>query len=169
MLTTAQEIDVMRTTCGCPWDFQRSHRRAIHNEMIKHKKIAGVRLLPAEENSHVLLSSTFDSSFQKLREIKFIHGVKLTSEERKNDKSEFEEHKENEMIVALSISRSSAREISIRNLEHLISAHRQLALSPYFQRYLGCDTNSADAIHLHYFELAPVSATSCYTTMGGGD
>ncbi|KAJ0407682.1 hypothetical protein ATCC90586_001864 [Pythium insidiosum] len=64
-----------------------------------------------------------------------------------------------ELVLVVAVGKDAAGSGAAHEMEKLIMAYRELALSPYFQQYLGsCPSLSAEEEEFHCFEL--LSATS---------
>ncbi|KAF1782208.1 hypothetical protein GQ600_2975 [Phytophthora cactorum] len=111
-----------------------------------------------DESTDRVLKETFYPVLEQFREVQI--GMATFTYPKLRD----EDDKDPELAIAVMLRRQSASEGALAWLDNLVSAYRQLSLSPYVQQYLGTEDISGtkqeteDVTTRHYFEFVQVSS-----------
>ncbi|KAI9992963.1 hypothetical protein PInf_014906 [Phytophthora infestans] len=138
--------------CACPWKFQQENTKYLHVEDRRRARHQ-FRLHQCDESTDRVLKETFYPVLEQFREVQI--GMALFTYPKLKD----DDDKEAELAIAVMIRRQRVSEGALKWLNNLVSAYRQLSLSPYVQQYLGSEDISAtkqeleDVTTRHYFEF----------------
>ncbi|KAG6950680.1 hypothetical protein JG688_00014048 [Phytophthora aleatoria] len=142
---------------ACPWKFQQANARYLRVEE-RQRARHQFRLHQCDESTDRVLKETFYPVLEQFREVQI--GMATFTYPKLRD----EDDKDPELAIAVMLRRQSASEGALAWLDNLVSAYRQLSLSPYVQQYLGTEDISGtkqeteDVTTRHYFEFVQVSS-----------
>ncbi|ETI42914.1 hypothetical protein PPTG_13674 [Phytophthora nicotianae INRA-310] len=140
---------------ACPWKFQRANARYLRVEERQRAKHQ-FRLRHCDESTDRVLKETFFPVLEQFREVQI--GMATFTYPQLKD----EEDKDPEFAIAVMIRRQSTSGGALLWLDNLVSAYRQLSLSPYVQQYLGSEevSGTEDVTTRHYFEFVQARSLS---------
>ncbi|KAG6948534.1 hypothetical protein JG687_00015414 [Phytophthora cactorum] len=144
---------------ACPWKFQQANARYLRVEE-RQRARHQFRLHQCDESTDRVLKETFYPVLEQFREVQI--GMATFTYPKLRD----EDDKDPELAIAVMLRRQSASEGALAWLDNLVSAYRQLSLSPYVQQYLGTEDISGtkqeteDVTTRHYFEFVQARSLS---------
>jgi hypothetical protein len=159
--------DLRKLECGCPWKFQQANARYLRVEDRQRARYQ-FRLHQCDESADRVLKETFYPVLQQFCEVQVGMAMLYSRKQGGVD----EDDSDPELAVAVMVRRQSASEEALLWLDNLVSAYRQLSLSPYVQQYLGSEEVSGtkqealvlddDATTRYYFEFVQVRITVAF-------
>ncbi|GMF53481.1 unnamed protein product [Phytophthora fragariaefolia] len=145
---------------ACPWKFQHANARSLRVEDRQRVRYH-LQLHQCDGDTNRVLKETFYPVLLEFREVQV--GMAMLTTRKQND--QLEDERDPELAIAVMIRRQNASEEALVWLDNLVSAYRQLSLSPYVQQYLGSEDVTAtkqealileDVVTRHYFEFVQV-------------
>ncbi|KAJ8575340.1 hypothetical protein ON010_g3873 [Phytophthora cinnamomi] len=143
---------------ACPWKFQYANARNLRVEDRQRARYR-LRLHQCDESTDRVLKETFYPVLLQFREVQV--GMATLDSQTQNGGDE-DDAKDAELAIVVMVRRQSASEEALAWLDNLVSAYRQLSLSPYVQQYLGSEDVTGtkqealvmeDVTTRHYFEF----------------
>ncbi|KAE9006031.1 hypothetical protein PF010_g11977 [Phytophthora fragariae] len=157
--------DDVRPERACPWKFQHANARYLRVEDRQRARYQ-LQLHQCDENTDRVLKETFYPGLLGFREVQ-VGMATLVS--RKQNTGDDDEDNGAELAIVMMVRRQSASEEALLWLDSLVSAYRQLSLSPYVQQYLGSEDVAGtkqeamtmeDVTTRHYFEFVQARSLS---------
>lgn len=115
---------------ACPWRFQQSNSKCLRVEDRQRAQYQ-LQLHRCDESTDQVLKETFFPVLKKFREVQ-VGLATLASRRHESDKDP-------ELVIAVLLRRPRTSEEALISLNNLVSAYRQLSLSPYVQQYMGTE------------------------------